>query len=134
MNDPDHGIPPGLVIEAEVVSKATFAAAQNAVPVIKRIAIRNETDEAFTDLRLSLTPQPAFCRPKEWAIDRLPPGETIEIGDRQITLDFSVLDRLNEAEHGQLFFKLLSGEEVLDEQTILIELLARDEWGGLGCV
>jgi very-short-patch-repair endonuclease len=118
------------IIDAHVVAKTTFAAAQNAVPVIKQILIRNETGEQFTNLRLSLSPQPAFCRPKEWIIDRVPPGETIEVGARQITLDFAVLDKLNEAEHGQLVFKLLKDEAVLDEQTIPIELLARDEWGG----
>lgn len=120
------------VIDVEVVAKTTFAAAQNAVPVIKRIEIRNDTAEAFTNLRLSLTPQPAFCRPKEWIIDRVPPGESIEVSDRRITLEFSVLDRLNEAEHGQLILKLSSGDDALDEQTVPIELLARDEWGGSG--
>lgn len=132
MEDPSPESPSVPVISAGVVAKTTFAAAQNAIPVIRRISIRNDTPERFTNLRLSMTPQPAFCRPKEWVIDRIAPGETIEVSDRGITLDFSVLDRLNEAEHGQLTFRLSRDDEVLDEQTVPIELLARDEWGGLG--
>jgi Protein of unknown function (DUF4011)/AAA domain len=132
MSESGSDIPQIPMIDADIVTKTTFAAAQNAVPIIRQITIRNATAKAFTDLRLSLTPQPAFCRQKEWVIDRLPPGESIDVIDRQLTLDFSVLDKLNEAERGQLVFKLLGGDQVLEEQTVPIELLARDEWGGSG--
>ncbi len=119
-------------IDASVVTKTTFAAAQNAVPVIKRISIRNDTTEPLTDVRLRLTPQPAFIRPKEWNIDRVPAGDTVEVGGRQVTLDYGVLDKLNEAEHGQLTFQIVKGADVIAEQVVSIELLARDEWGGSG--
>ena len=120
------------VIEADVVKKTTFAAAQNAVPVIRRLSIRNDTSELLTNLRLTLAPQPAFCRPKEWSIDRVAPGDTVDVAARQITLDYGVLDKLIEAEHGQLVFKLLRNDDVLSELTVPVELLARDEWGGSG--
>ncbi|MFK7882880.1 MAG: DUF3320 domain-containing protein [Phycisphaerales bacterium] len=118
------------ILDVEAVVKTTFAAAQNAVPIIRRISIRNESEQTYSNVRLVMKPQPAFCRTKEWAIDRLPQGGVTEIGDRRLTLDFSVLDRLNEAEHGQLVFSLLDGDELLNEQVVPIELLARDEWGG----
>ncbi|MFG0292828.1 MAG: hypothetical protein ACF8MJ_06700 [Phycisphaerales bacterium JB050] len=132
MSDPQTPKTKPPIVEVDVVSKTTFAAAQNAVPIIKRLRVSNETESSFTDLRLTLTPHPPFCRSKEWAIDRVLPGESIEISARQVTLDFAVLDRLNEAEHGQMVFRLLSQDHVLDEQTLPIELLARDEWGGSG--
>ena len=132
MEPKESDTPAAPVIEADVVSKTTFAAAQNAVSVIRRISIRNDSAEPITNLRLRLTPQPAFCRPKEWSIDRIASGDTAEVGARQITLDYAVLDKLNEAEHGQLVFKLLKEDEVIAEQTVPIELLARDEWGGSG--
>lgn len=119
---------PKLKIEA--VTKTTFAAAQNAVPILRQIVVSNECDQPYSKLRLTMQPQPAFCKAKEWAIDRLPALDEIQISDLQVTLDFSVLDRLNEAEHGQLTFRLFDGEELLDEQIVPIELLARDEWGG----
>ena len=132
MNNLNSGTPQNIVIDAEIVTKTTFAAAQNAVPIIRRITIRNETEKLLNKLSLSLTPQPAFCRSKTWIIDHLPPGESIEVVVGQITFDFTVLDRLNEAEHGQLVFKLLSDDELLEEQAVPIELLAKDEWGGSG--
>tara|TARA_A100000171_G_scaffold53021_1_gene75483 strand:+ start:14422 stop:20340 length:5919 start_codon:yes stop_codon:yes gene_type:complete len=112
------------------VKKTTFAAAQNAVPILNRVAIQNNGDTPYKNLRLTMQPQPAFCKAKEWVIDRIPALDEIDITDKQVTLDFSVLDRLNEAEHGQLTFTLFDGEEMLIEQVVPIELLARDEWGG----
>lgn len=119
---------PKLCIEA--VTKTTFAAAQNYIPILRRIAVSNESEQPFNKLRLTMHPHPAFCKSKEWAIDRLPALDDIEINDLQVTLDFAVLDRLNEAEHGQLTFRLFDDEKLLDEQIVPIELLARDEWGG----
>ncbi|MBL4809698.1 MAG: DUF3320 domain-containing protein [Phycisphaerales bacterium] len=117
-------------LDINAVSRTTFAAAQNAVPIIKRISILNETEQEFKKLKLTMKPQPAFCKSKEWTIDRIPAGEDIQLGDLQVTLDFSVLDGLNEAEHGQLTFCLYSEDELLNERVVPIELLARDEWGG----
>ena len=34
------------------------------------------------------------------AIDRVPSGDSIDVSDKRITLDYTVLDQLNEAEHG----------------------------------
>lgn len=124
--------PAPQIIDVQVASKTTLAAAQNAVQILKQIQIYNSSDYVWSDLKLSLTPQPAFCRPKVWAIDRVLPGDTVALTDRELTFDYATLDRLNEAEHGQLTFVLHRGSEVLAEQTYPIELLARDEWGGSG--
>ncbi|MCW3783868.1 DUF4011 domain-containing protein [Defluviimonas salinarum] len=86
----------------------------------------------MSDLRLTMVAQPGFCRTKEWAIDRIPASETVELRDRDVALDFATLDRLNEAEFGQLTFRLCRGDEILAEHVAKIELLARDEWGGSG--
>lgn len=130
MNSPQPEAPTALVIDADTATKATFASVQNAVPIIRRLAVRNDGDRAFNNLKLSMLPQPGFCRPKEWTIDSLGPGQAVEVDDRRITLDFAVLDRLNEAEHGQLTFRLHHNGEPLAERVVPIELLARDEWGG----
>jgi len=55
-------------LDINAVSRTTFAAAQNAVPIIKRISILNETEQEFKKLKLTMKPQPAFCKSKEWTI------------------------------------------------------------------
>lgn len=132
MTDPSIESPSAPAIEVEAAARTTFAAAQNSVPVLRRVAITNAGERSYSNLRLTMTPQPAFCGAKEWTLDRVSVGETVELDDRRVTLDFGVLDRLNEAEHGQLVFRLFDGETVLDERVVPIELLARDEWGGSG--
>ena len=78
-----------------------------------------------------MTAAPAFLRAKTWTIDRIAAGDELSIRDRAVTLDPTLLGGLNEAEHGQLFFRLMQqGAPVLDEKCP-VELLARDEWGGL---
>ncbi len=132
MNDTSSNAPESPTIEVETASRTTFAAAQNAVPLLRGLTIHNPSAVALTNVTLSLQPQPAFCKPKEWTIDSIAPGQSSKITRTDVTLDFEVLDRLNEAEHGQLTFTLQQGQKILAEEIAPIELLARDQWGGLG--
>ncbi len=119
-----------ISLEIDTATKTTFAAVQNHVPILRRIEVHNGSSESLENLNLTLVAQPAFCRSKSWAIDRISASEKCKMSDLAVTLDFGVLDRLNESERGQLTFKLLRSEDVLAEEIIEIELLARDEWGG----
>ena len=73
-----------------------------------------------------------FVGEKTWAIDRIEPGDRVALTDMDLTLDLTFLAGLNEAEHGQLTFVLQTEGASLEELTVPIELLARDEWGGIG--
>ncbi len=130
MNEDRIEYRPFLAIES--AARITFASAQNAVPIIRSIRIENPTDEPLIGLTLNLRPQPAFCREKKWTIDRVGAGDNVSLSDKDLTLDFTFLAGLNEAERGQLTFVLEGHDETIVEQIVPIELLARDEWGGLG--
>ena len=127
---PTHSTAP--TIHAETASRTTFAAAQNAVPLLRGLTIHNHGNLALSNLRLTMRPQPAFCESKQWVIDTIAPDQAFKVTGTDVTLDFETLDRLNEAELGQLTFTLEQGQEILAEEVVPIELLARDEWGGLG--
>ncbi len=99
----------GVEIIVSAASRVNFASAQNAVPVIRSLALRNCGDEVFEGLRLTLSAQPPFLREKIWVIDRLDAEGQIPISDRDLTLDLAFLDKLNEAERGQLGFTLTAG-------------------------
>ncbi len=120
-----------VVIDVTISARINFASAQNAVPIIKSLTLRAPDDRAFEGLRLTLNAQPPFLREKTWVFDRLDADNDVTIQDRDVTLDLAFLDSLNEAEHGQLTFTLLSGERVIAETVQPIEILARDEWGGV---
>lgn len=122
----------GIRLSVDCAARITFASAQNAVPILREISIRNQGDAMLRDVTLHLRAQPAFCRDKQWRIDRLAAADELSLSDLNLTLDIGFLDGLNEAERGQLVLELRRDGEVLADSVVPIELLARDEWGGLG--
>lgn len=119
-------------VEVDAVSRVNFASAQNSTPVLRGLCVRNVGDQTLRGVRLVMTPQPAFCREKSWVLPDIASGEAFEIADRDLSLDHGFLDGLDEAEHGGMTFQLRSGDKTVAETIAPIELLARDEWGGVG--
>ena len=123
--------PPMPKIQIDHLDRVNFASAQNAVPVIRRLEIVNSTDTALADLTLTMTSQPVFLRDKVWLIDRVEAQDSVSLTDRDVMFDFQQLVGLNEAEHGQLYFRLNQSGTTLAKLDVGVELLARDEWGGV---
>ncbi|RAZ88888.1 DNA helicase [Mesorhizobium hawassense] len=118
-------------IVADVASSFTYASYQNAIPVVRSIRLDNDTARSLGNCRLELTSSPSFLRPKTWTIDRLVPGDRLQVSDRKVELDAGYLAGLNEAERGEITLRLSAAGEVLDERRLTVRLLARDEWGGV---
>jgi len=119
-----------LEVQLDITSRVNFASAQNNIPVIKSLVLFNHGDEPIADLNISLRVDPPVISPKSWSIDRLSPGELI-IDDLDTSLDTECLRGLNEAEKGTLFFSVINNDTKFIEEHRPIELLAKDEWGGL---
>jgi very-short-patch-repair endonuclease len=120
-------------IGATVADKIGFASHQNAVPVLREARIGNGTDGTVEGLRLVLSADPAFVSPKTWLIDRLSPGDDLQITDRDVTLNASFLRELTECIRGTVSLTLFAanGDELVVSRHP-VELLAHNEWGGLG--
>ena len=123
--------PQAPAIHADPATCFTYASYQNAVPILRSIEVRNETQSSFDNLRLELVSTPGFLRAKTWKIDRLIPGDCLPLADRKVELDAGYLAGLNEAERGEIVLRLFSGVDLLDERRHTVRLLARDEWGGV---
>ena len=123
--------PRAVSLRHYAVRRVNFASAQNDVAIIEGITIENPTDEALTDIRITLRAAPPIIREKTWTIDRVVPGSHLSVRDISTPLDIERLEGLDEAEIGELEFRM----EAQGLQTIVekrrIELLARDEWGGV---
>lgn len=128
----DQGTSP-IKLRITMVEKINFACHQNAFAVLRELQIENANEEhVFSDLRITLEASPAFLKPKVWVIDRLAAGGLLNIKDRNLELNGSFLFGLTESMRGTVTFRVAQGEETLTEQTIDIELLACNEWGGAG--
>jgi len=109
-----------------------FASTQNSVPILQSIVIKNTSDTPLENLTLELIAHPQFCRNRTWAVDRIGAQSHVSLSDLRLNYDFAFFDGLNEAEQGQLNFRLKQSDKVLEEQILPLRLLARDEWGGVG--
>ena len=128
----EHAEPRVVTLQHRALRWVNFASAQNDVAIIESITVENPTDTALTDIRITLRASPPIIREKTWAIDRVAPGSHLSVRDISTPLDIERLAGLDEAEIGELEFRM----EALGLETIVqkrrIELLARDEWGGVG--
>ena len=123
--------PKVVSLSYHALQRVNCASAQNDVAVIRRLAIENPTKEALTDVRITLRAAPSIIREKTWTLDRIAPESEFEVRDISTPLDIEGLAGLDEAEVGELEFRVeADGLETIVEKS-RIELLARDEWGGV---
>ncbi|WP_341485681.1 DUF3320 domain-containing protein [Thioclava sp. GXIMD4215] len=121
-----------VALELDVAQKVNFASSQNGVSVLKKVALQNLTDVPLEKLTLELSCSPGLIRPKIWTVDRLMPGQNQQLPDLETPLDTQLLGGLNEAERGELRFVVKQDGAALLDECHPIEMLARDEWGGVG--
>ena len=76
--------PRSVEIVATIATKVTFASHQNAVPILRNLELENHSDETLEDLTVQISADPAFLTPKSWAVDRLGPGDSTHILDRDV--------------------------------------------------
>lgn len=128
--------PPATVrLQISAAKKLNLAAFQNAVPALQELVIVNETSSPISELTVQLVSEPPFVKPRLWNVESVGAGESYHLRDLDVQLDGALLSRLTEAESASLHFELRSrrqSDEVLAKQESTVELLARNQWGGIG--
>ncbi len=119
-------------IHSITAAKVGFASHQNAVPLIRELAIHNNGEEHVDDLILELRADPDFVAVKRWVIDRASSNSSVHITDRDIELNATMLAGLSETINGLVRVELKRGDQLLASMSHPVELLARNQWGGLG--
>ncbi|QDU82606.1 ATP-dependent RecD-like DNA helicase [Polystyrenella longa] len=126
---PDESV--SVRIDTDINDYLNYASWQNSVPLIRSLEIVNPTETTYNDLVLELEITPGFARSRKWVIDRLEGKGTHLIRDRHLEMEGNYLSGLNEAERGDLIFRLKHRDELLCENRRPVRVLARDEWGGM---
>ena len=129
MTDEQQQAPVSL--ECEMLQRVNFACTQNDVAIVRRLTVRNRTEDHLSGVRVTMRAIPPVIREKSWFLDRIAPGSEHEVSDTGVELDIERLAGLNEAEVGELELRVDGEgiEPVVERRRI--ELLARDEWGGV---
>jgi len=126
---------PVVRLQVSTVAKLNLADFQNAVPALQELAVVNETPSAISELSVHLVSEPALIKSRTWTLESVGGGETYHLSDLDVQLDGTLLSRLTEAEPATLVFELRNRTQpdvalARHEQTV--ELLARNQWGGIG--
>lgn len=118
-------------LECEMLRRVNFACTQNDVAILRRLVVRNDTDDALAGVRVTMRAIPPVIRQRSWFLDRIASGSDHEVSDTGVELDIERLAGLNEAEVGELELRVDGEgiEPVVERRRI--DLLARDEWGGV---
>ncbi len=127
---------PQYAIRISNAGKLSLADFQNSIPLLRELAIVNDSEHEITDLQLRLESFPPFLRPKTWTIDACQAKSVYGIMDCDVLLDGILLAKLTEAETSTITFTLVgkagSAEEcILASEARKVELLPRNQWGGL---
>lgn len=122
-------------LQVGAAKKLNLAAFQNAVPALTELVIVNETPSSISDLTVQLASDPPFVKSRVWNLESVGAGETYHLRDLDVQLDGALLSRLTEAESASLIFELRSRtkpDELIARHESSVELLARNQWGGIG--
>ena len=120
-------------VHSEIAAKLNFACHQSAFPFLRELRIENnDPARRLEDVRVTLSSNPAFLKPKSWVLDRIDPTGIRSITDRDIELDGAFLRDLVDSVSGHATISVEHNGEVIAEQIKPVELLAYNEWGGAG--
>ena len=130
MNPSDTAI---ATIHSESAAKLNFACHQSSFAFLRELRIENNSPtERLEGVRVTLSSNPAFLKPKSWALDRIAPTGIRPVTDRDIELDGGFLLELADSMSGHAKITVEQNGTVIADQTKPVELLAYNEWGGAG--
>ena len=122
---------PRIVVQAELDSRINYAMQQNDVPVVKSLIIENGESEVLRDLEIRISAEPEFAVTWSKRLDVLAPSERFSTHGVDLQLSPSCLAELTERVRGNIWLEVVHDGAPLIRQAESVELLARDEWGGL---
>lgn len=123
-----------FAIQVALAAKLNLADFQNAVPLLRELCVINQTAAVSRAVELRIESVPAFLKARRWRIEELAPDSRYHIADLDVQLDGALLSRLTEAEQATLFISLHpadDADQLLARQQCPVELLPRNQWGGL---
>lgn len=131
---PSTAAAPALPTLAEFIHTpiVNYALQQAHVPLVHRVALKNETTRDWTDLRIHIALSSDFAARFEHRVDLLPVGGIVELDAVQLPVRSIYLAELTERMDDELRLTVLAGEETLFSEVRTVAILPYDHWHGAG--
>lgn len=120
-----------VCLDAQTSDRISFALQQNGFPIIRSIAIQNSGQIPITDSALEISAASQFMHPTIIPLGEIGPGSSILIDSIETDLDYGYLESLSESLHSSLHARISQNGRMIVEKRFPIEILARNQWGGL---
>lgn len=119
-------------IEFLYSSVVNYAIQQNRVPLVRKFAIENNSERDLVDVQIQIEAEPEFAGSWSYRIDIISPGETVTIDTKDFRLSARFLSELTEKISGEIKLYIKSNEELIFHNSYTIDILAYDQWNGIG--
>jgi very-short-patch-repair endonuclease len=118
-------------VSIESAQIVNYAAAQNNIPLISRLVIRNTTERLYKQVEVLISANPALFDPKRFTFDTFGGHETRTFNSVQLNLalNHEYLFDLDESECASISVRVTKDEMEPKLHNEPIRALARNEWG-----
>ena len=120
-----------ISLRVDTSQRVSFALQQNGFPVIRDVTIKNDGEFSLSNARLDVSASPRFFKPYSCSLPDIHGHASYTVDTLKLTIEHGQLARLVESEKGTLTIRLVHGEKTLVESLYPVEMLARNQWGGL---
>jgi very-short-patch-repair endonuclease len=120
-----------LTVRCAAADNVNVAFYQNAVPIIRDLALENSLGCELTDVTVHLASEPPFLAPGVWRIERIADQATHHIRALDLKLDPAFLAGINASRRGEIRISVEAVGEVIAEHAVEINLLPPSHWGGV---
>ncbi|MBI5590755.1 MAG: hypothetical protein HY881_09755 [Deltaproteobacteria bacterium] len=120
-----------LSVRVEYTPFINFATQQNAVPLLRALAVTNFSDKQATHLVVRVWSDPPVVAEKTLRVDAIAPGANYAFSDFALTLLRDPLRKQSECEEGHLWIEVAADGVMPARKTFPLSVLAYNEWYGV---
>ena len=109
-----------------------FAMQQNHVPAIRKLTIKNISENEIKNIQVQIIPEPDFAVVWNMKIDSIQKDEFLDIGAIDIKTITKYLAELTERIAGNFTLIIKAENDILFQEVYPIDILAYEQWNGVG--
>ncbi|MFA7490710.1 MAG: hypothetical protein WCY58_08145, partial [Mariniphaga sp.] len=109
-----------------------YAIQQNKISLVRKLRIENLSNNDLADIHVKIECEPEFANRWEHQIDVIPANQSMILDVHDFRLSSRFLSELTEKIAGEIELIIFAGEEVIFQKIYSVDVLAFDQWNGIG--